>query len=164
MVIIFGEGTVMGKKKIAFVASCGGHLEEISRLRGIEEKYDCFLVTEKSDFVIKDFCEKKYYVPMMNRKEFLFIFRFIYLVFRALSILCKEKPDFIITTGALVSYPFCVLGKLLGVKVIYVESFARVYEPSLTGKLVYNLSDLFMVQWEDMLLKYPKSRLGGEVF
>ncbi len=151
-------------KKICFVASSGGHLEEISRLKGIEGAYDCFLVTEKSDFVIKDFCEKKYYVPMMNRRQINFLPKFIWLFFRTLVILLKENPDFIITTGALVAYPFCVVGKLLGIKVIYVESFARVNEPSLTGKLVYNMSDLFMVQWEDMLQKYPKSMLGGGIF
>ena len=153
-----------GTKKIAFVASSGGHLEEISRLKGIEKSYDCFLVTEKSDFEIKDFCDKKYLVPMMNRKQITFFPKFMFLFCRTIMILMKEKPDFIITTGALVAYPFCVVGKLLGIKVIYVESFARVYEPSLTGKLVYNMSDLFMVQWEDMLVKYPKSMLGGGIF
>lgn len=153
-----------GTKKICFVASSGGHLEEISRLKGIEGAYDCFLVTERSDFVIKDFCEKKYYVPMMNRRQINFLPKFIWLFFRTLVILLRENPDFIITTGALVAYPFCVVGKLLGIKVIYVESFARVNEPSLTGKLVYNMSDLFMVQWEDMLQKYPKSMLGGGIF
>ena len=153
-----------GAKKICFVASSGGHLEEISRLKGIEEAYDCFLVTEKSDFEIKNFCEKRYYVPMMNRRQISFLPKFIWLFFRTLNILMKEKPDFIITTGALVAYPFCVVGKLLGIKVVYVESLARVNEPSLTGKLVYNMSDLFMVQWEDMLEKYPKSMLGGGIF
>ena len=153
-----------GTKKICFVASSGGHLEEISRLKGIEGAYDCFLVTERSDVVIKDFCETKYYVPKMNRRQINFLPKFIWLFFRTLVILLKENPDFIITTGALVAYPFCVVGKLLGIKVIYVESFARVNEPSLTGKLVYNMSDLFMVQWEDMLQKYPKSMLGGGIF
>ncbi|MBP3199485.1 MAG: polysaccharide biosynthesis protein [Butyrivibrio sp.] len=151
--------------KIAFVSSSGGHLEEISRLKAIEGNYNCFLVTEKSDFEVKNFCEnKRYYVPMMNRRQISFFPKFLWLFFLTLIILLKEKPDFIITTGALVAYPFCVIGKLLGIKVIYVESFARVNEPSLTGKLVYNLSDLFMVQWEDMLEKYPKSMLGGSIF
>ena len=150
--------------KIAFVASSGGHLEEISRLKAIEENYNCFLVTEKSDFEVKDFCKKRYYVPMMNRRQMSFIPKFMLLFLKRWMILLKEKPDFIITTGALVAYPFCVVGKLLGIKVIYVESFARVNEPSLTGKLVYNMSDLFMVQWEDMLEKYPKSMLGGSIF
>ena len=33
------------KEKVCFLASSGGHLEEISRLVEIEEKYDNFLVT-----------------------------------------------------------------------------------------------------------------------
>ena len=52
----------------------------------------------------------------------------------------------------------------MNIKVIYIESFARVNKPSLTGRLVYNFSDLFMVQWEDMLKEYPKSMLGGDLF
>ncbi len=152
------------KARVAFVASSGGHLEEISRLKSIEHSYDCFLVTEKSDFEVKNFCNRRYYVPQMNRRQLTFVPKFIWLFFRTLQILLREKPDFIITTGALVAYPFCVIGKLLGIKVIYVESFARVTHPSMTGKLVYNLSDLFMVQWEDMLTNYPKSMLGGEIF
>ena len=163
----WGKGEkFMGKnKKVAFVASSGGHLEEISRLKGIEGKYDSFLVTEKSDFEIKNFCsDKRYYLPQMNRRQITFMPKFIWLFFRTLIILLKEKPDFIITTGALIAYPFCVVGKLLGIKVVYVESFARVTEPSMTGKLVYNMSDLFMVQWEDMLEQYPKSMLGGGIF
>lgn len=151
-------------KKVAFVASSGGHLEEISRLKGIEKKYDCFLVTERSNFEIKDFCEKRYYIPQMNRKQILFLPKLLWLFCRTLRILMKERPDFVITTGALIAYPFCVVGKLMGIKIIYVESFARVNQPSMTGKLVYNLSDLFMVQWEDMLKEYPKSMLGSGIF
>ena len=150
--------------KVAFVASSGGHLEELCKLKSIEEQYDCFLVTEKSDFEINNFCERKYLVPKMSRKQLVFLPKFIWLFIKTIMILAKEKPDFIITTGALIAYPFCVIGKLMGIKVIYIESFARVDKPSLTGKLVYNLSDLFMVQWEDMLKEYPKSLLGGDLF
>lgn len=153
-----------GTSKVAFVASSGGHLEEISKLKGIEKKYNSFLITEKSGFEIKNFCDKKYYVPKMDRRQVLFFPKFIWLFIRAIHILAKEKPDFVITTGALIAYPFCVVGKLFGIKVIYIESFARVNNPSLTGRLVYNMADLFMVQWEDMLENYPKSMLGGEMF
>jgi len=151
-------------KKVCFVASSGGHLEEISRLREIESKYDSFLVTEKSDFEVKNFCEKKYLIYQMNRRELLFLPKFIWLFFVAWRLLYREKPDFIITTGALAAYPFCIIGKYMGMKIIYIESFARVYHPSLTGKLLYNFADLFVVQWEDMLELYPKSVLGGGIF
>ncbi len=152
------------EKKVCFVASSGGHLEEISRLRKIESRYASFLVTEKSDFEVKDFCEKKYYVYQMNRRELLFLPKFIWLFVKAWRILRKEKPDYVITTGALVAYPFCVLAKLMKKKVIYIESFARVNHASLTGKLLYKFADLFLVQWEDMLELYPKSVLGGGIF
>ncbi|MBQ3028752.1 MAG: polysaccharide biosynthesis protein [Lachnospiraceae bacterium] len=152
------------EKKVCFVASSGGHLEEISRLRKIESRYASFLVTEKSDFEVKDFCEKKYYIYQMNRRELLFLPKFIWLFVKAWRILRKEKPDYVITTGALVAYPFCVLAKLMKKKVIYIESFARVNHASLTGKLLYKFADLFLVQWEDMLELYPKSVLGGGIF
>jgi len=150
--------------RVALVASSGGHLEELSKLKEIRSKYDCFLVTEKSNFEINEFCEKKYFVPKMDRKQLLFLPKFIWLFLKTIQILLKEKPEFVITTGALIAYPFCVVGRLMNIKVIYIESFARINKPSLTGRLVYNLSDLFMVQWEDMLKEYPKSMLGGDLF
>ena len=154
----------MVEKKICFVASSGGHLEEISRLRKIESMYDSFLVTEKSDFEVKDFCKKKYYIYQINRRELLFIPKFIWLFIKAWKILHKERPDFVITTGALVAYPFCVLAKLMKKKVVYIESFARVNHASLTGKLLYKSADLFIVQWEDMLELYPKAIYGGAIY
>lgn len=154
----------MSIKKVCFVASSGGHLEEISRLREIEKRYDSFLVTEKSEFTVEDFCEKKYYVPQINRRELMFLPKFFALFFKAYKILRIEKPDIIITTGALAAYPFCIVGRQQQCKIVYIESFARVTTPSLTGKLLYNFADLFIVQWEDALELYPKSVLGGGIF
>ncbi len=163
--IFLNEGNHMGKRmKIAFIASSGGHLEEIESLKNVKEKYDSFLITEGGRFSDTKFCEKIYLVWQMNRKQVTFLPKFLILLLKAIHILNKEKPDFIITTGALVAYPFCVVGKLKGIKIIYVESFARVKKPSLTGRLLYNFADLFIVQWEDMLKLYPKSVLGGGIF
>lgn len=155
---------VMKKKKICFVASSGGHLEEIYQLKQISEKYKSFLVTEKTDFIGNIFCDKKYFVKQINRKQKWFIIDFIKLFVRALYIIQKERPTIIISTGALCSYPFCLLGKMLGAKVIYIESFARVVDASLTGKLVYKIADLFIVQWEEMKNIYPKAVVGGGIF
>ncbi len=80
--------------------------------------------------------------------------------------MCKEKPDVIISTGALATVPFCIAGKLMKKKVIYIESFARVDSPSLTGKIMYKLklADLFIVQWVEMLQFFPKAVVGGRIF
>lgn len=151
-------------QKIMFVASSGGHLEEISQLKRIAKQYDNSLVTEKNEFEVRSFGNRQYFVPQINRKELLFLPKFIRLFFQANKLLKKEKPDLIITTGALISVPFCILEKKKKGKVVYIESFARVHEPSLTGKILHRYADVFIVQWEDMLNYYPDAILGGGIF
>ena len=151
-------------KKICFAASSGGHLEEICRLREIEKSNDSFLVTEESDFNEIKFCDRVIHVSQINRHELLFPLKFLKLCVKSLSILRKERPDCVISTGALATFPLCVWAKLLHIKVIYIESFARVDTPSLTGRLMYKIADLFLVQWEDMLSYYPNAIYAGGIF
>ncbi|WP_191976308.1 hypothetical protein [Limosilactobacillus reuteri] len=49
-------------------------------------------------------------------------------------------------------------------KVIYIESFARITTPSLTGKILYHFADLFIVQWKELLKVYPKAKYFGGIF
>ena len=150
--------------KICFAASSGGHLEEISNLTKLKEGRDCFLFTEKSEFSLSGFCDRVYYVDQINRKELLFLFKFIRLFFQSGKVLMREKPDCIVTTGALAAYPISLLAKLTGKKIIYIETFARIDTASLTGKLMYPISDLFIVQWEDSIKFFPKAVYGGWIF
>lgn len=152
------------KQKICYTASLGGHLEEISRLGDLGTDYESFLVTEKGGFTQLNFCNSVYYLSQMNRKELLFIPKFIKTFFQSLYILLKEKPQYIISTGALITFPICLLGKMAGKRVIYIESFARVNTASLTGILMYRIADLFIVQWEEMLEIFPKAICGGSIF
>lgn len=154
----------MSVRKICFAASSGGHLEEIAGLKELIEKNDSFLFTEAGGFNELKLCEKVYHVAQINRKELLFIPKFIWLFIRSFMVLLKEKPDFIVSTGALATYPICILGKKMGKKIVYIESFARVDGPSLTGKLMYGVADLFIVQWEEMLKFYPNAIYGGGIF
>lgn len=151
-------------QKMCFTASLGGHLEEIARLIELGDQYDIFLVTEKGGFIELTVCKRVYHLSQINRKEILFIPKFINTFFQSFYILIKEKPDNIISTGALVTFPICLLGKLMRKKVIYIESFARVDTASLTGKLMYRVADLFIVQWEEMLKIFPKAMYGGGIF
>lgn len=152
------------KKKICFISSSGGHFSELNKLKKITEKYDSFLVVEKVENFSTDFCERKYFLREINRQEKFFLFHFISLCFKELRIFLKEKPDYIITTGALCAYPMAKIAKLFNKKVIYIESYARVYDISLTGKKLYNLADLFLVQWPDLVEQYPKAKYYGALF
>lgn len=84
--------------------------------------------------------------------------------FVAWKVLRKEKPDLILSTGAAVAVPFFYVGKLFGVKLIYVEIFDRIDRLTLTGKLVYPIADKFIVQWEELTLRYPKAICLGSIF
>ena len=152
------------KKKIGFIASSGGHWEELLCLREIAEDCSAFFVTEKGGQSDDCQLEHLYALPQINRKEKHFVWHFFRLMKDAYHFLRNEEPDVIITTGALLAFPFCLFAKCMHKKVIYIESFARVHEKSLTGKLVYPFADLFIVQWESMLETYPKAIYGGSVF
>ena len=76
----------------------------------------------------------------------------------------KEKPDLIISSGAAVAVPFFYLGKAMGAKLIYIEVFDRIDKPTVTGKLVYPITDRFIVQWEEQKKVYPKAINLGSIF
>lgn len=151
------------EKKICFAASSGGHLEELSRLSGLIREKD-FVVTEAGQFASVTWCDKVKYMPQINRKEILFPFKFFLLFVRSFILFLKEKPDVVVSTGALVTYPIGIIAKIFGRKIVYIESFARVDHPSLTGKLYYKIADVFIVQWEDMLKFYPAAVYVGGIF
>lgn len=120
-------------------------------LRKLSDYYDLFIVTEKTKYNKKD--EKiNYYVTQVNRKEFFFIFKMIHIFIKSLYIYFKEKPDVIISTGVLASIPMIFIGHTFRKKVIYIESFAKINSPTMTGNLIYKRkwADQFYVQWESM--------------
>lgn len=151
-------------KKVCFISSGGGHLEQIRQLKTIAERYDCFYVVTKSK-ATEQMKEKKYLVDDLDRgsklKKILSMLR----MFRQqIGIFIKEKPDVIITTGAGVAIPMCIYGSLFKKKVIYIESYARMNTVNQSGKVIHRFADLFIVQWEELLKFYPDAVYGGCIY
>lgn len=155
----------MKKKKICLISSSGGHFEQLLMLRKLSDQNDIFIVTEKTKYNKKD---KKinYYINQVNRKELFFIIKMIFILIKSLYIFIKEKPDVIISTGVLATIPMLYIGHIFNKKVIYIESFAKISSPTMTGNLVYNhkLADRFYVQWESMLEFYPNAVYKGGIY
>ncbi len=150
------------EKKLCFAASSGGHFEQISMLKPLMEKYESCIVTEETDYKANIKGQKMYYMHQVNRKEKTMLFWMIINAFKSLKLIIVEKPDVIITTGVLAMIPLCLLGKIFGKKLIYIESFAKITSPTETGKLLYKYADRFYVQWESMKKFYPNAiYLGG---
>ena len=150
------------KIKICFAASSGGHYEQIMMLKPLMDEYDSFVITEETYYNLKAIDKKVYYLKQSNRKEIIFVWNMFINIFKSISIYKKEKPDVVICTGVLAMIPICLIAKLMGKKLIYIESYAKVTSPTMTGKFLYRFADRFYVQWESMLECYPKAiYLGG---
>ena len=158
-----GEIFTINNRKVCYAASSGGHLEELSQLKSLICEGD-FVLTEKSSHNTLDWCSKKYFVSQINRKEIFFLPKFLWLFVRSFILLLREKPAVIVSTGALSTFPISLLGKLMGKRIVYIESFARIYEGSITGKLMYKIADLFIVQWKEMIQVFPKATYIGGIF
>lgn len=148
--------------KICLVGSSGGHLTHLYMLKPLWENKNRFWVTfDKVDAnsILKD--EKVYHCYFPTNRN---IINLIKNTFLAIKVLRKEKPDLIISSGAAVAVPFFYLGKLIGAKNVYIEVFDRINKPTLTGKLVYPVTDKFIVQWDEMKNVYKKSINLGSIF
>lgn len=147
--------------KIGLVCSSGGHLLLLHLLKDFWSQYDRFWVTFKKEDAISLLAEERIYWAYFptNRN----LFNLLRNTFIALKVLFKEKPDIIISTGAGVAIPFFYLGKLLRKKLVFIEAYERIENPSLTGRLVYRLSDAFILHWEEQKKHYPKGIVLGEL-
>lgn len=81
----------------------------------------------------------------------------------AWRLLRRNRPDAILSTGAGIAVPFFLIGKLLRIRLVYVESVTRTEELSLTGRLVYRLADRFFVQWPEPAEKHPRAEYAGGI-
>ncbi|SPS03295.1 PssD/Cps14F family polysaccharide biosynthesis glycosyltransferase [Latilactobacillus sakei] len=146
--------------KVCLVGSSGGHLTHLYLLKEYWGKHDRVWVTfDKPDAksILKD--EKVYDCYYPTNRNFKNLVRNTFLAFK---ILFKERPDVIISSGAAVAVPFFWLSKLFGAKTVYIEVFDRIDKSTMTGKLVYPVTDLFIVQWDEMKKVYPRAiNLGG---
>lgn len=154
--------------KILFISSTGGHLTEMLKLKKLFDIYDYYIITEKtkSNMDLSSEYPNKVSYLVYGTKDHLFsyIFKFGFNILKTVYLYFKIHPDYIITTGAHTAGPMCCLGKIFGSKIIYIETFANISTKTITGRLLYPIADLFVVQWESMLKIYPNAVYGGWIF
>ena len=150
--------------KICFAASSGGHFDQLMMLRPLMEQHNSFIVTEKTAYETNVQGIKMYYMVQVNREEISCILELLVNTFKSLRLYFAEKPDVIICTGVLAMIPLCLICKLFGKKLIFIESFAKVTSPTRSGKLLYHFADQFYVQWPQMLEVYPDAIYVGGIY
>lgn len=155
-------------KKVMFISSTGGHFNELMQLKPLFNNYDYHIVTEKDKLTetYKDEYKDKISYLLYGTRSHLFkyFFQFIFNCFKTVFLYFKYRPKYIVTTGTHTAGPMCYLGKIFGSKIIYIETFANKNTKTATGRLIYPIADLFIVQWKEMQEIYPKAILGGSIY
>jgi UDP-N-acetylglucosamine transferase subunit ALG13 len=162
--------------KICLVCSSGGHLTEALEISNIFQINQSFLITYDEKFLNDKLYENIFYNKFLIKnyindkidayyflKIFYFFIHMINVTISELKIIYKENPDVIISTGSEIAIPIFIFAKIIGKKTIYIESFCRVFSLSGTGKILYNIVDLFLVQWDILTIKYKKAKFFGNV-
>jgi UDP-N-acetylglucosamine:LPS N-acetylglucosamine transferase len=145
--------------RAVLVCSNGGHLLQLERLRSWWEHHDRLWVSFRqrdAESVLRD--ERTVWAFQPTQRNLLNLLRNLRLAWRTLR---RERPDVVVSTGAGVAPPFFLVARLLGIRTVFVEVYDRVDSPTLTGRLCYPLSDLFVLQWEEQRRFYPKGHVIG---
>ena len=158
-------------KKVLFISSTGGHLSELLKLEPIFKENDYYIITEKdksTEYLKEKYKDKILYLPYCTRsKLFSYFFIYFFLIIKSIYLFVKIKPDVIVTTGTHTVVPMCYIGRVMKRKIVYIETMANINQKTLTGKIIYPIANLFIVQWKNMLKFYPKAvyidnNIGGE--
>ena len=155
-------------KKLLFISSTGGHLEELLQLKSLFNRYEYHLVTEKTksnENLVDTYPGHVSYLVYGTKDHLLkYLFIFPFNIIKSFILFLKIRPDVIITTGTHTAVPMCYIAKLFKKKVVFIETFASHKVPTKSGRMVYPNADLFIVQWPEMLKVYEKAQCFGWIF
>lgn len=152
--------------RVCLAASGGGHVRQLLDLQPIWKKHRYFFVTEDTALgrtIAQD--HPAHFLPhfawgqakqgallrMMGEAVVSFC--------KSASIILRERPDVLITTGAGAVYPAVLWARVMGAKIIAIESFARFEQPSLFGRLAAPIAHHFVVASAGVSRWYPKAKI-----
>ena len=134
------------------VCSSGGHLIQLHNLKPWWDRHDRLWVTfEKLDSTSLLAGERVAWAYHPTTRNLANLLR------------NTRLADVVVSSGAGVAFPFFLLAKLLGRRTVYVEVYDRIDSPTMTGRLCYPFSDLFLLQWEEQRRNYPKGKVIGRL-
>jgi len=148
--------------KICVGASAGGHMNQMLKLLDASDSWPqrpSFYITTLAELAGK--LERFGPVYVIGECNRLHPLTTILLFVKALKIVLRERPDVVITTGALPLAMVCVAAKLRGAKVVWIDSIANVDKFSMSGSLVRHFADLFLTQWPELAEKYENAEYVG---
>jgi UDP-N-acetylglucosamine transferase subunit ALG13 len=159
-------GSTAVRRRICLAASGGGHVRQLLDLQPVWSEHDYFFVTEDTALgrslaeqhpthFLPHFAwgqaKQGHVLRMLSRAAQSF--------FQAFAILRRERPGVVISTGAGAVFPIVFWARLMGARVIVIESFARFEKPSLFGRMAAPFANLMVVQSAKLAKAYPKAKV-----
>jgi len=150
-----------GATRVLNVCSSGGHLVQLLKLRPWWGEMDRLWVTFpgaatesllQGERIVPAHHPTTRNIPNAIRNGLL-----------AVKVIRSYRPDLVVSTGAGVAFPFFLVAKVLGIRTIYLEVYDRIERPTVTGRLCYPISDLFLLQWEEQRRYYRRGQVIGAV-
>ena len=156
--------------KLLVVLGEGGHSTELLNLvemMGDEYAYH-YIVSKEDNLSVKRISRTGpiHFLSRPRGKDtgyFSAALRTMWASVQALFVLLRVRPTAILSTGPAIAVPVAILGKLLGARIIFVETGSRVQSLSWTGRIMYKHAHLFFVQWPQLQAKLPKAIYAGRL-
>jgi beta-1,4-N-acetylglucosaminyltransferase len=154
---------------VLIVLGGGGHTFEMLKItENLKKENKVYIINHDDYFSLKNIESEKYYKIFRPRKPaeygFKTLFRVLVSFFNSLLILLLIRPKIIITNGPAIGISIGLIGKLLRIPIIYIESICRVYRLSLSGRILLPYADLFIVQWPYLKKVSNKIIYAGRLF
>ena len=135
------------RQKVLLISSGGGHWIELLRLRSAFDGHFLVFATVSESYRAHLGQAPLHVVPDATRWDRLGLVR---CAAEVLALLMRERPDVVVSTGALPGFFGVVLARLVGARTIWVDSLANVEELSMSGQKVGRFADLWLTQWPEL--------------
>lgn len=154
-----------------FASNEGGHFAQLMALKELFDKYDSVVLTdnERANFnipALKNVRAIEFAMSFANKRKQLtknkgkkmthasYLGAYFGLFRECNAAFKKYRPKVIISTGSNIAVPLCFIAKLAGAKFVFIETRAKVYSKTISGKIVGRFADKVIVQWPEMMDVY----------
>lgn len=121
------------------------------------------VTTDNAMFINQYYCTEARDKFSYIKNSLVFITYFFLATIQMSRILFKYKVTGMISTGPGVAVVPAIICRALAIKVVYFESWSRIYTPSLAGKIMYRIANVFFIQHGALQEFYPQGIFSGRL-
>lgn len=157
-----GDGTASRRLRLCLAASGGGHIRQLLDLEPVWSRHDSFFVSE--DTALSRSIAEKHRARCVSHfalgqarlgSPVRMAFGALRNFFESGRLMIEERPDVLITTGAGAVFFSVAWARLLGAKIVLIESLARFSAPSVFGRMASHFAHEKVVQSKALANYWP---------